>query len=162
VWQLLSHGVVLGTTGPELPQPKPDVRSWPLVPTPSFARVQPLVAAMADLQSHPPPLPDAIRALADTDERARAVRSWIATNREMQRTLEVFGQLTALALQLVGDDQRPLAARSIVIAEVPPPGTTFVEAMRKDFAAAGFVGDPPYYLVVASLESPLPSAPASR
>jgi hypothetical protein len=152
MWQLLSHGAVLGTTGPELPISTPRTRAWPLVPTSAFDSVQPLVASLADLQqSNVGGVPPELLAIADEDDRAREIQSWLQSSPENRRRIDLYDRFTALDLRLVSDDGEPLPASSIVVAELPPPGEPFVPSMRADFAEAGFAAGPPFYMVVASV-----------
>jgi hypothetical protein len=152
MWQLVSHGAVLGTTGPELPTSMPTTRAWPLAPTAAFDSVLPLVASLADLQrSDVGAVPPELLAIGDRDERARQVESWILSSPEHRRRLELYERFNALELRLVGDDGEPLPTSSIVVSELPPPGEEFVPSMRPDFAEAGFADGPPFYMVVASL-----------
>lgn len=153
MWQLLSHGAVLGTTGPELAAPTGTTRAWPLIPTAAFDLVQPIVASLAELgRSDAGGVPAEVLAIADEDERAREIRSWIEATPENRRRAELYRQFTALELRLVSDDGAPLAASSIVVSELPPPGVSFDASMEADFAAAGFPSGPPFYMVVAVAE----------
>jgi hypothetical protein len=153
MWQLLSHGAVLGTTGPELPAPTRTTRAWPLIPTAVFDVVQPIVASLAELgQSDVGGVPADVLAIADESERAREIRSWIEASPEHRRRADLYRQFTALELRLVGDDGEALPASSIVVSELPPPGVAFDSSMEADFAAAGFPSGPPFYMVVAVAE----------
>jgi hypothetical protein len=155
MWKLLSHGVVFGITGPELPFSTQAVRAWPLIPTPAFEPVRELVPALAELVRSPGEgVPSEVLNIADERERARAIQAWIQTSPDAPRRIEVHEQLTALGLQLVGEDRVPLSAWSITIAGLPPGDLAFLPQMQVDFAEGGFGQGPPFYMVVASLEEP--------
>ena len=154
MWQLLSHGSVLGTTGPELPVSGGTTRAWPLIPTPAFDSVRTLVASFEEMRPGVGSVPPKILAIAEESERTRAIQAWVRSNPEIRRRIELYQQFTALELRLVSDDGQPLRTSLIIVSQVPPPGVSWVTSMHDDFAEAGFPpGGPPFYIVVASVDA---------
>ena len=155
-WRLISRGETVATVGPELPQPGPNLRAWPLQPQRAFDRVRPIVDAMRDLrQTARPPVPIEIAALPTRDERAEAIRAWRWATPNAQHRHDVHAQLAELGLVLVDDDDQALAVWSLVVTAVPLSHTAGLpRAVLRDFRASGFVGAAPFYMLVATLREP--------
>jgi hypothetical protein len=152
-WQLRSHDTVLGTTGAEMPAPAENMRSWPLVPTPEFGPIQPLVAAMDALFREPVwRIPHQISSIADVMERGRAIQSFLRSDPEARRRTDVYAKFNALELRLIDEKGSVLPTSSVGVTELPPGGGEVPDYMQAGLKDGGFESGPPYYLVVATLK----------
>ena len=154
--QLISQGKTVATVGPELPPPGPNLRAWPLQPQRAFGRVRTIVDAMSDLrQTARVRAPVEIAALQTREERAEAMRAWRRANPNAQRQHDLHIQFAELGLALLDERGQALAAWSFVVTAVPLSHVVGLpRAVLGDFRASGFVGEPPFYMLVATLREP--------
>jgi hypothetical protein len=148
---LKSQAAIVAELGPELPRPDANSRAWPLQPTPEFERVRPAIAAMEAMSREPmATIPAHIASIPDERERGLAIQSWIRTNPEVQRRSHTYDRFRGLELLIADETGAPLTGCTVFVATFPPPSVPFLTEMRSDFEKRGFLGGPPFFMVVAS------------
>lgn len=151
----MSHDLMLGHTGVELPPPAPGMRSWHFLPAPGFADVRPLFAALpAAIEASEEVIPTQgeLEAIPEAEREQRMRETFLADPR-MQRFIELSGRLDALALALRGSDGRTLATRTIGVTELDLPAAAFEQLLAAVDPAytAGTGAAPPFFLLVAGM-----------